>query len=72
VVFAFLAIPAPIFFPRSTIEITQATGQPFEPDELLRLAARLRHVSLFAAPTMVKRLVDPASASMTPCSASRQ
>jgi long-chain acyl-CoA synthetase len=34
----------------------------FDPAEVLRLAARLRHVSLFAAPTMVKRLVEGAQA----------
>jgi long-chain acyl-CoA synthetase len=32
----------------------------FEPEEILRLAARLRNVSIFAAPTMVKRLVGHA------------
>jgi peptide/nickel transport system permease protein len=34
IVFAVLAITAPLLFPRSTIEITQATGQPFEPPSL--------------------------------------
>jgi acyl-CoA synthetase (AMP-forming)/AMP-acid ligase II len=32
----------------------------FDPDELLRLGRSLRDVSLFAAPTMVRRLVDRA------------
>src|SRR5690606_24335999 len=34
----------------------------FEPDEVLDLAKRLSHVSMFAAPTMVRRLVDAAKA----------
>ncbi len=34
----------------------------FEPDEVLDLAKRLRNVSMFAAPTMVRRLVDGAKA----------
>jgi long-chain acyl-CoA synthetase len=34
----------------------------FEPDEVLDLAKRLRNVSMFAAPTMVRRLVDAAKA----------
>jgi len=34
----------------------------FEPDEILALAATLRNVSMFAAPTMVKRLVEHAVA----------
>jgi len=34
----------------------------FEPDEVLGLARRLRSVSMFAAPTMVRRLVDAAKA----------
>ncbi|MGB3271974.1 MAG: AMP-binding protein [Xanthobacteraceae bacterium] len=34
----------------------------FEPDEVLDLARRLRNVSMFAAPTMVRRLVDAAKA----------
>ncbi|QHE86960.1 class I adenylate-forming enzyme family protein [Hydrogenophaga sp. BPS33] len=34
----------------------------FDPDEILSLASRLRDVSLFAAPTMVKRLVERAMA----------
>ncbi|WP_372656908.1 AMP-binding protein [Hydrogenophaga sp.] len=34
----------------------------FEPDEILALARGLRHVSMFAAPTMVKRLVEQATA----------
>ena len=33
----------------------------FDPDEIFRLAARLRHVSMFAAPTMVRRLIDVAA-----------
>lgn len=32
----------------------------FEPDEIARLARKLRHVSMFAAPTMVKRMVEHA------------
>ena len=32
----------------------------FEPDEVLALARSLRDVSMFAAPTMVRRLVDRA------------
>jgi peptide/nickel transport system permease protein len=31
IVFAVLAVTAPLLFPPSTIEVTQATGQPFEP-----------------------------------------
>lgn len=34
----------------------------FEPDEVLDLAKRLRNISMFAAPTMVRRLVDSAKA----------
>jgi acyl-CoA synthetase (AMP-forming)/AMP-acid ligase II len=34
----------------------------FEPAEILALAPRLRNVSMFAAPTMVRRLVDRAKA----------
>jgi long-chain acyl-CoA synthetase len=34
----------------------------FHPDEMFRLFRRHRHVALFAAPTMVKRLVDHAMA----------
>ena len=34
----------------------------FDADEVLRLAATLDHVSMFAAPTMVRRLVDRAQA----------
>jgi len=30
----------------------------FDPDEILTLAERLDHISMFAAPTMVRRLVD--------------
>lgn len=32
----------------------------FEPDEIARLARKLRHISMFAAPTMVKRMVEHA------------
>ncbi len=35
----------------------------FDPDEILSLAGKLRNVSMFAAPTMVKRLVEHAAAS---------
>ncbi len=34
----------------------------FEPDEILTLAASFRNISMFAAPTMVKRLVEYAKA----------
>jgi long-chain acyl-CoA synthetase len=34
----------------------------FDPDEILMLARELREVSLFAAPTMVKRLIERAAA----------
>jgi peptide/nickel transport system permease protein len=34
VVFAFLAITAPLFFPREMLDVTLATGQPFEPPSL--------------------------------------
>lgn len=34
IVFALLAILAPVLFPKTLIDITQATGQPFEPPSL--------------------------------------
>jgi long-chain acyl-CoA synthetase len=34
----------------------------FDPDEILTIAERMDHISMFAAPTMVRRLVDRASA----------
>ena len=35
----------------------------FDPDEILELAPRISNISMFAAPTMVRRLVDKARAS---------
>src|SRR5207302_6581875 len=44
---------------RGARHVTPRSGR-FDPDEILDLAADLRDVSLFAAPTMVRRLTDAA------------
>ena len=42
---------------RMAVNVVPETGG-FEPDEIFRLFARWKNMSMFAAPTMVKRLVD--------------
>ena len=46
---------------RGAAQVVPESGG-FEPDEILRLLEKRERVSLFAAPTMVKRLVDAAAA----------
>ena len=50
---------------RAAHQVMPESGS-FEPDEIFRLAAHHRGVAMFAAPTMVKRLVDHARAAAPP------
>lgn len=42
---------------RAAVQVVPASGS-FDPDEIFHLAAHHRRLSMFAAPTMIKRLVD--------------